>query len=103
MSAHSGSSYASSADDADDDDFSDNTGRSNDEDDVQSSTGIEAEEEHVKRIAGKETLGMQIFKLAVLFTILTTAALVSAGTYVFLARQENQNYVQNVRLLLIIS
>jgi len=60
------------------------------------SDSIVDEVKQVHKLAQKETKDVRVWKLMMLLAILTTAALVSAGTYIFLRQAEDADYQDSV-------
>lgn len=52
----------------------------------------------VEQMSKKETNNMRAWKLIVVLTIIVTASLVSAGTYIFLKQNEDSTYDESVSL-----
>jgi hypothetical protein len=56
------------------------------------------EVKEVHKLAQKETARVRMGKLLVLVSILATAALVSTGTYIFLKKEEDDDYNNSVSI-----
>jgi hypothetical protein len=54
------------------------------------------EVEEVHKMAHRETIGVRVWKLLLVGTLVTTAALVSTGTYVLLEQEEEDDFKENV-------
>jgi hypothetical protein len=84
----------------------DHTNISEDEEVMSSEFGgpseIEEEErdevKEVHKLAQRETARVRMGKLLVLVSILATAALVSTGTYIFLKKEEDDDYNNSVSI-----
>ena len=55
--------------------------------------------DEVRAMAKHETQGVRLWKIVVLLLMSATAAVVSAGTYIFLRAEEDDDYIESVRFL----
>ena len=55
--------------------------------------------QEVRAVAKSEYEGVRLWKLIVLLLMAITAVLVSTGTYIFLRREEDDDYTDSVRLV----
>jgi hypothetical protein len=55
------------------------------------------EEKEVKEMTRKETTDVRVWRLVILAAMVGAATLVSTGTYIFLRKAEDDNFVDSVR------
>jgi hypothetical protein len=55
-----------------------------------------ADEKEVEQLARRETIDVRVWRLVVLAAMVGTATMVSTGAYIFLRKQEHDDFVESV-------